>query len=177
MQEATPISVGDAASMLKRKIPNNEKPYTVEAIKFNNSKVDRWKRDVLDKIAVNGTVPAGNVWNCYTVYEEGIAVKELMDLLAKELIPRITEEQKKWWMDLFDKSSISELMKIGNATQKYEKIYSLSDDPYDWEKSRHSHKDLFSNNLVPEWYWSIEVHSNIAEKLKTIIDYQVVPQK
>ena len=62
------ISISDAAAMFRRPIRKNHAPHTVANNSQNNLMVDSWRKDLLNKVASNGKLPAATItplWNLY----------------------------------------------------------------------------------------------------------------
>ena len=189
-----PISINDAASMFRKPIKKNEKPYTNTVVKLNNSMVDDWKKTILEKLAdKRGTVPSGKLWGSWTLYLEGREVKRYIELRDKKMINRLSKEQLEFWKDFFDNLEIGELHSYGAgmvsygwalvqneirmwcADEKWDKIFSHSDDPLQWEKMSYKHQDLLKGKIYP--FWTIEKIIEIKEKVYTILLNTVNPQK
>lgn len=146
-----PIKTTDAASMLRRRVRKNERPYTTTVIKLNNRLVDEWKKSLLDRMADHkGMVRTIKVWQSWGVFYEGKTVQKVIELRDQGLLPKTDKKIIDYWIEFFEKSTIEELHEYGHGTvsfgwlllqneirlwcadEKWEKIYSKSDDPYDW---------------------------------------------
>lgn len=186
-----PISVTDASSMLRTKIQPNMRPYTLQVVKLNNRLVDDWEEKVLKKMADRrGTVPSGKVWPSWKLYFEGKGILEYVKI--RNMIPRVTKDQLKFWTEFFHHSTLEEIHSCGvgvvsfgwdiietelrswNADQKWEKIFSKSEDPLEWEKMAPSHQSLLKGELFP--FWNQEILKTISEKVGTILHLQITPE-
>ncbi len=191
--EDAPISISDAASMLRRTIKNNERPYTKIVLKLNNRMVDDWKKTLLVKLADNrGFVRASKIWQSWLLYEEGKHISQYVELRAKGLLPRPSKEVLEYWKEFFKELSVEEMHPYGHAMisqgwyiitleirrwcadQKWEKIFSKSKDPWDWEKEQYKHQDLMQGKLYP--FWNEEIIKDVKAKVITILQIQVQPQ-
>ena len=142
----SPISTEDAASMLRRKVQLNDRPYVSTTTKLNNQKVDNWKSSVLNKISNHkGCVPSGRIWQSWVLFDEGNSVKKYIKLRDEGLIPRISKDILEFWKDFFEKLTVDEMHNYGAGTvsagwtliktyiqtwfieQKYEKLFSKSE--------------------------------------------------
>jgi hypothetical protein len=185
-----PISVSDACSMLRRKIGRNEPPYTQTIVKLNNQLVDEWEQTVLRKTCNSKCqVIATKVERSWAIFHEGKVMPSARKIM--ELVPRPTKEQLQFWLDFFEKSSIEDLHKLGAGAvscgwqlvlgelkfwyieQKYEQIYSKSDDPLEWEKIAIKHGQLFEGKLFP--FWNEELFKEICEKIQAILSITIEP--
>lgn len=189
-----PISTSDAAAMLRRRVAKNEKPYTQEVVKQNNRRVDAWKKNVLDKIADHrGFVPSGRVWGSWQLYDEGMSVREYRTLKAQGMIPEVSSEVLAYWREFFETMTPEEMTGYGSGTistgwtilnsyikmwyadQKYECVFSKSDDPLVWEKEYHKHTDLLQGKTLP-FGWTEEQLKDIQEKVLSVLTNTVKPQ-
>jgi len=185
------LTIRDATSMFRRQLNKNERPYTATIIKLNNALVDEWEKKILNRISSNGTVLAGRVYQSWQLFTEGKAVQKIKNMLDNNLFNRPTEGVLEWWKNLFETSSIEVLHSYGSATiafgwtiiqnelrlrsaeEKWEKIFSKSDDPYDWEELRFKHQDLINGRIYP--FWNEEILKEIQEKISTILHVQAEP--
>lgn len=191
----SPIKINDAANILLRRIGKNERPYVATNLKLNNELVEEWKNKVLKNIADSrGAVPSGRVWGSWELFIEGKNSRKFVQLINDGYILPFPEEVVGYWRKLFETASIEELHSFGAgsisygwnlltthtkmwfAREKYEKIFSKSDDPLDWERSHHKHKELLHGEVHP-FGWTKEVFSEIQDKVKSILMNQVYPQQ
>jgi hypothetical protein len=182
----SPIHIDHAASMLKRPIPSNERPYTVSVLKKNDMLVDKWKNEVLRKIAdERENVNSGFVWRSWELFTEGLEVLSIVDSLPR--IHRLTPEEKEYWMSLLE-LPITELydhgkmmvayawgcilneLKIEVALKKKELVY-CDNDYEQWLHRAKTHKVLFEQGLYP--FWSKEVLDDVSKKVSTILQLPV----
>lgn len=187
-----PISVRDAASMLRHPIKKNMKPYDFEVSKLNNRMVDEWEDKILRKIASdNGTVPCRVVWPSWQLYRDGLWIKNYMESL--ENTPSLSDEQLEYWKQFFENLEIEELhengiLAINNGwyflnkviqdhfiRQRWDKIFSQSNDPYEWFKLSEKHKELIQGTKLP--FWDQEYLKEVSEKIEAILRIQVRPTK
>lgn len=186
LQEAydAPIKISDAASMLRKTIPKNEKPYTTKAIKFNNKLVDEWEKN-LSATVVAGSVPASRVYESWTTFLEGRHLAHFQKLKELGMISEPTEEQLSFWKDLFENLTIQELQEYGPLNisigwnmidshirnwlcdRKWEEFYSKNDD-FAWrEKNFFSASDILRGKRLP--FWTFEELRDIREKVMTVL--------
>lgn len=187
-----PITTSDAASMLRRRVRKNERPYTATVIKMNNRLVDEWKKTLLDKLADHkGNVRTLIVWKSWGVFSEGKAVQKVIELRDQGVLPRTDSVAIDYWIKFFEKSTIEELHNYGHGTvsfgwlllqneirlwcadQKWEKIYSKSDEPYDWYQESFKHPDLVQGKVLP--FWDMDKLKEIEERMATVLHVQVEP--
>ena len=109
----SPIGIGDAASMLRRKVQKNDRPYISETTKLNNRRVDDWKKVVLQNICNSkGTVPAGRVSKSWQLYEEGKVVGKYMEIKNQGMLPEYSEEVISFWKEFFENLSVEEMEQL-----------------------------------------------------------------
>ena len=187
-----PIKTSDAASMLRQRIRNNERPYTATVIKLNNRLVDEWKKTVLDRMADHkGVVRTLKVWQSWGIFYEGMTVKKVIELRDSGVLPKAEPKVIDYWVNFFENSTIEELHEYGHGTvsfgwlilqneirlwcadQKWEKIYSKSEDPYDWYQESSHHSDLVQGKTLP--FWNLDKLKEIEERMATILHVQVEP--
>ena len=106
-----PISVVDASSMFRKVAVKNTRPYTAKVIKLNNRMVDNWEKVILRPMAKNGKIPSGRVWTSWKLYYEGKNIHQYFKI--RKMCPRVTSEQRDFWIKLFEESSIEELHSYG----------------------------------------------------------------
>lgn len=190
--KGTMIATSDAASMLRRVIKPNCRQYEAIVIRGNNALVDEWKKEVLDKIAVNGCVDASIVYDCWTHFHEGKAICQMTELLAKNYLTVPDLAQAEYWATTLQHSSVEELHAMGSAAiamgwmicqnyikfwyaqEKWKRIYSLSDSPLAWEKERGKHYGLLRGEEFA--LWTKEVQQDVGDKVKTILSIHVQPE-
>jgi len=187
-----PISTDEAASMLRRQVPRNERPDTAAVIKANNARVADWKKRVLDKMAgVKGSVPASRVWESWLLYKEGLETGHIVKLRALGMVPEPNMEAVMFWKDLFEKLSIEDLHVYGSGPiaigwgivqnyihlwlvqQKQETLFGVDEDPLYWEKNYHKCSSLLRGELFP--FWDKETYADVRSKVSTILNIQVNP--
>lgn len=191
MYEA-PIKVSDAASMFRVRITNNMRPYTAVVSKMNNDMVDEWENTVLKNIADHrGAIASGRVSDSWLLFQEGKNVLEYMKMREKGLIVRPEPHILKFWIDFFENLSIAEMMSYGKAQvsygfslishevrchfaeEKFKALFSMSDDPLEWEKNRVRHADLLAGKPHP--FWDEETYKDIIDKVGAILTTNVQP--
>jgi len=186
-----PIAITDAAAMLRHKIRRNEKPYQTTLMKLDNSLIDRWYEQVLVKIAdKQGRVPCGKVWPSWLVFLEGVHLDEY--IANKHRYPLINEDQVKWWISFFTKATVEDLHNHGVAfvgegwalltmairhhfaEQKWEKIYSKSKDPREWDRLANENIGLSMGRPLP-FNLDPDDWKDTAERVETFFSVKVTP--
>nr|QBK85644.1 MAG: uncharacterized protein LCMAC101_02390 [Marseillevirus LCMAC101] len=159
---------------------------------LNNRLVDEWKKTLLDKLSDHrGTVRTIKVWQSWGIFYEGKTVKKAIEVKNLGLLPKTDPKVIDYWIKFFENSTIEELHEYGHGTisfgwfllqneirlwcvdQKWEKIYSKSEDPYDWYQESFKHPDLVQGKILP--FWNLENLKEIEEKISTILHVQVEP--
>lgn len=190
--KGTMISTSDAASMLRKKIAPNTKPYTESVIKCNNKLVDQWKSEVLDKIATHGCVDASIVVDSWIHFYEGMSLTQLNQLITQGHLAVPKLEQVEYWRALFQKSTVEQLHALGSGTiamgwltcenygkywyaqEKWKRIYSQSESPLIWEKERTKHRSLIRGEEFS--LWDKETEEDVRQKVSTILRTPVAPE-
>lgn len=186
-----PILTSDAASMMRRKVNKNDKPYTQSVVRLNNQLVDEWKESLLDKISDSqGKILSVKVWQTWVLFQEGKGTERYMELREKGVIRHVENEVLDFWKDFFENKSVEEMhfygtgnvsfgwtiiqneLRMMSAEEKWEKIFCKSGDPYDWYKLSFKHQELFGNNLP---FWTPEIYEDIHQKVATVLMVQVDP--
>ena len=186
-----PIRVTDAASMCRKKINKNDKPYNQIAIRLNNKKVDDWENRVLVPLSnKDGTVPSGQVWDSFIIFNEGIEIREMVK--HGDFLPHMPDKVVDYWKKIFETYEVEDLHALGTgvmsqgwnvvinaikywiAIQKYERIFSNSDDPFDWVQSMTHHKGLLQGQETP--FWDPEHIQEYTEKVVAILTNKVEPE-
>ena len=181
-----PIKTDDAASMLRRKAQNNDRPYIAETTRANNKRVDDWKKKVLNKIAdQRGSVPAARVWGCWQLYDEGKSIQKYMELKNQGMLVPVPGAVLDFWKDFFENKTVEEMHAYGSGTvsygwsivkqhiqtwfieQKWDRLYSKSDDPLWWERNYHPHKGVLDGDILP--FWTHEKLDDISQKVGAIL--------
>ena len=188
-----PILIQDVAGMLRKPVGKNDKPYTADIIKYNNELIDTWYHSVLVKIANNkGEVRTQEAQFGLVVFIEG---KELYGLRAhSDSLPALDGAQTRYWIDVLKTQNISQLREMGVSVvhqalqyvgeairrsvgdEKWELIYSHSEDPLDWHHRAFKHSKLFSNEFLP-YDLTVEEMGDITDKVRTILSNPIEPKK
>lgn len=182
-----PIRISDAASLLRREISDNERPYIKAVLKHNNALVDEWYNKVLKQIADNkGCVKSGQVTTEWHYFYDGKTITKFIEHLELGLVSRPSPQLLEFWKSTFEKSSVKELMELGvplvghgwkiildemfisTQLDKWEKVYKGSNDPLIWRKNANDHAILWSINNQYS-FWSQEQTSKIAEKIMSVV--------
>jgi hypothetical protein len=190
-----PIRIGDAASMMRKAVPPNERPYTRTVLKFNNKLVDEWEEKVLRKICgSSGTILAGQVFSEWHYFYNGKTIKSFINGLNDGIISRPAEKAVEYWVDVFTRFSVKQLTDLGSPLvgygwkliidetyireqlNKWDKIYCLSDDPLQWRKLANDHPKLW--NIDGESpFWGPDDFVNISEKVLTFLKTPIAPSQ
>ena len=182
-----PIRITDAASMLRRPINPNERPYTQAVYLKNNKLVDEWYEQVLQKIADKKCeIRAGQVWGEWQFFYHGKILPQFMKAFEDGKVCRPDSVAVEYWVDTFTKKSIEELAEMGPAlvghgwkrvcdesfirgsVAKWEKVYSLTNDPLKWRKLAHETPSLWNaENDSP--FWGREEIQDVTQKVVTVL--------
>lgn len=184
-----PISIQDAASMLRKNVSKNDRPYTQVVKKYNNQRVDNWYHDILImQGGAEGKVPATSAWPSFQIYNEGLDITA-MQKFTKYFV-RATPEQIQFWIDFFEKSSVEQLCDAGVGTvaygfqlimsevklyfaeQKWNKIYSQDVDPRKWNALASANMSLISGENMP-FGLTRESYSELSQKVSAVLTNQV----
>jgi len=187
------ISISDASTMLKKQLFSNERPYTAAVIKSNNALVSEWHEKVLKKICnKKSAIQAQNVWPEWQYFYVGKTLPQFIEALNNGFVMRASERVIDYWTDIFKNCSIEELIGMGaplvgygwkiindeNYIQKcldrWEFVYSKSDDPLQWRKLANSYPRLWSSEAA-SIYWSPEELQEITEKVQTVLKIAITP--
>lgn len=182
-----PISISNAASLLRQEINENERPYIKAVYKHNNLLVDEWYNVVLKKIADNkGSIKAGQTLSEWQYFYDGKTISKFVEHLEKGVVVRPPTITLEFWKNTFEKSSVKELMDLGVplvgygwkiildeifiSTQvvKWEKVYKGSNDPLVWRKNANDHAILWSTNNEYS-FWSKDETDKIAQKVISVL--------
>jgi hypothetical protein len=185
-----PMRVSDASSMLRITLKKNMKPYDHAVIKLNNRMVDEWEDKVLKKMATDeGTIPCSQVWPSWQLFRDGTWISNYMK--SENMAPEITETQVQYWKDFFENLTVEEMhdhgvllvdngwytlnkyIKEWLVKQRWEKVFSQSNDPYEWYVLSKKHSDLMKGKILP--FWDNDHLREIAEKVETVLKIQVRP--
>jgi len=186
-----PIAVTDASSMFRTRVHDNTPPYTVQVTKLNNRLVDDWEKKVLRKMAdQRGMIPSGKVLPSWRLYYEGRGIQSYVKV--RDMIPRHTKEQLDFWVKFFEDTSLEDLhsygvgvvsfgwgiieneLRLWSANQKWDKLFSKTEDPLEWEKMAPSHRALLTGEVLP--FWDLKTRDKIAEKVGTVLSLQISSQ-
>lgn len=185
------ISVNDAASMFRRPFRKNSPPHTVANNTRNNLLVDKWKKELLQKVATNGRLPAPTVTPLWNLFIGGMEIPSTIQ--HYDLTPPIEEKQLHYWRGFFEKAALEDLWELGkpmvglgwavilkfirfhDTTHKYKAIYEGSDDPYDWYSKSLAKRDLFLETELP--FWSLQQFQDIFEMVTSFLAFQTGPQQ
>jgi hypothetical protein len=184
-----PISIEDAASMFRRKIQKNDRPYIAETTKLNNDKVEDWKTSVLQKVCNDkGDILAGRVLESWKLYEEGKAIEKYIEVKKMGMMLEYPPSVIDFWKDFFEHLSIGEIHSYGTgvvstgwniiqsyirmwfADEKWEKLFSQGDSLY-WEQNYKYHSMLLEGKSLP--FWNPDIFKEITEKVVTVLSNQI----
>lgn len=180
----------EAASMLRTRVPRDEKPSVVAVLKGNNAKVNEWKKKVLDEISgPQRMIAASRVWESWMLFNDGHNTIEMQKLSELGMIPRPNEEIVMFWKDLFENLPVEDLHQYGTAViaigwgiiqnhihmwlsdKKYEMLFGESDDPLYWEKNYHNCSSYLRSEILP--FWDKETFAEIRNKVSAVLNIQV----
>ena len=189
-----PIKISDAASMVRRRISKNERPYEKEVFTRNNAVVDEWYDKVLVKIAdvKTATVPAARIDGCLRYFLEGREI--LQTQRFKDHLPSYTLETTMFWINFFKNSSMAELHAAGVsvvssgwliiqtsirnhfAQRKWEEIYSQTSDPYDWDKLSNEKVKISNNHDFPFGLRAEDI-GEMDAKIKALLENPIMARR
>ena len=185
------ISISDAAAMFRRPIRKNHPPHTVANNVQNNLMVDSWRKELLEKIATNGNLPAATVTSLWNLYVGGTEIPSSIE--HNHLTPPVDEKQLQYWRDYFEKAEIKDLWALGkpmvglgwaiilkfiryhDTTHKYKAIYEGADTPYDWYSRSLAKRDLFAETELP--FWTLQQFQDIFEMVTSFLAFRTGPQQ
>lgn len=188
----SPMRIADAASLFRTPVSKNERPYDSTVIVYNNSIVEEWYMKVLLGIADNNSsIPAGRVTSCFQYFIQGKELEQHQKY--KEYFPQYTEEMVRFWIDKFTSSSMTDMCKLGHgvvssgwnviimgmryhfAEKKWEKIYSTTKDPLEWDKLANSNPHLMNGRPMP-FGLSIDSLKEIEDKVMAVLKHPIEPK-
>ena len=185
------ITVNDAAAMFRRRIRKNDPPHAVTNNTQNNLVVDTWKKDLLQKVAVNGKLPAAIVTPLWNLFIGGTEIPATIK--NYDHTPPIEEKQLHYWRDYFEKAEVKDLWELGkpmvglgwavilkyirfhDVSNKYKCIYEGADTPYDWYSRSLAKRDLFLETELP--FWTLEQFQDIFELVTSFLAFKTGPQQ
>lgn len=190
----TPMRVEDAASMFRRRVQLNDRPFVAITTKLNNKMVDNWKKTILSEIADNrGTVPSARIWGSWKLYLEGFECKNFAKMKKEGLLPEVDKKVINYWKNFFEKLTVEEMhsygsgtvstgwgiiqnyMKVWFAQRKWDEFYSKKpNDPLWWEKNFIKYKSILNGEALP--FWNENRLKEIQQKVGAILFNQVNPQ-
>lgn len=186
------ISVNDAVAMLTKRITSNMRPFDSETIKCNNDLVQRWQKEVLERVAVDGHLDASMVFDSWIMFHEGMMVGPYIECVKDGRIRPPTKQQAEDWAYILSDYSLSKLHALGKAAvslgfnicdnylkdwyaqKKWELIYSKSSDPYDWELLRPKYHTLMRGEEMD--LWTKEKRDEVVQKVVALIRNNVEPE-
>lgn len=186
------ISTADAASMFRKKIAKNTPPYTKTIQEANNKLVNRWKKEVLDNLAdTNGKIQCSKVAETWSTFNESQTIRSYIKLRDQGMMPRATQEQLDFWLEFFTLDIetmhsygtgtvsfgwilVQNEMRMMFADEKWEHIYSKSENAYECEKIARDYPELMKGTKLP-FGWDAETFRDIQEKVRTILMVQPTP--
>lgn len=190
MMMQMPMKISDAASMFRRKISPNERPYEKEIMTLNNKIVDRWYNEVLCKSTNDGTMPAGRVSESFGVFYEGLEVTQFQNF--KEHLLEYPEEKVRFWIKFLSESSMATLHVAGvgivsaawsivtNAVRchfanaQWEKVYSLTTDPKKWDELADANPHVMHGRPLP-FDLDLETMKGMEAKVSVMVKVLLEP--
>lgn len=189
----TPVRISDAASMLRRELSANERPYNKTVIKSNNSIIDEWYEVVLEKICgSSGTIMAGQMWCEWQYFYTGKTIKKFVDAINTGHVSRPLNTMVEYWVETFTNADMKQLCNLGaplvghgwkllidesfirEQLLKWDLVYSKSDDPLQWRKLANNHPKLWNVNGESP-FWGPDDYVKISEKVMTLLKIPISP--
>ncbi len=174
----------------RQRLTANMKPYTKVVAKLNNQMVSEWERLILGKPTKRLSIPRDQDWMLWSLWQEGRGLKKYVEI--KDMLPRPTQEQLKFWTNLLEKSTIEELhargmgvvthawkivqteMRMWVAEQKWGHIFSHGDDLKTWGKMAVENQDLMEGKILP--FWDEKTLKIVSEKAGTILSLPITAE-
>jgi hypothetical protein len=188
-----PMKISDAASMLRKQVNKNERPYEKIVLTRNNRIVDRWYNEVLMKICDrNGTVPAGRVSECFNYFYQGLEITQFMRF--REHLLFFDEKKVMFWIEFLMTKSIDELHEAGPAIvasawsmitnaikyhfaeKVWEAVYSKSDDPKEWDRLANENPHVMHGRPMPFGLTTTNL-SDMEGKVSVVVRTVIEPTK
>lgn len=185
------ITASNAASMLRRRVTPNEGQLSKTVIERNNARVDEFENLLKEVGDMNNKVPASLVWHYWQVFEQGCEIENLVNLECK--MNEITDDNLEYWKEVFSTYSMEDLYDLGISLvtygwsmvilpyikqwlvrQKYEKVYSQTDDRAEWLRLSREHRKLWEANDLP--FWDNDKFQEVNEKVRVISSTRVRPR-
>jgi hypothetical protein len=189
-----PMRITDAASMLRRVIDPNERPYTKTVLKYNNSLVDEWYEKVLKLICnKEGFCRSGSIYPEWEIFYTGKNLSKFINCLNEGVICRPNEKAVAHWVKIFTEYSMKNLIELGSSVvgaawkmiidetyirkslDQWELVYKHSDDPLVLRKLANNHPKLWSVDGESP-FWGAEQYAEISQKVITILKTPIKPQ-
>lgn len=189
------IRVSDASDLLRRYIGGNELPYTKAVLKNNNSLVDEWHYKVLINIASReGEILTSQYREEWLFFYTGKIITPFIKALENGHVSRPDEKSVNYWKNIFQDSTIEELIKMGPAVvehgwkliadesyirkslEKWELIYKGSDDPMVWRERSHANAKLWFTEH-DDAFWDVDQYRDITQKVFTVLKTVIEPSK
>lgn len=185
------ILVSDAASMFRRVIRENDRPFVKSNKRWNNRRVDAWQKDLLNKVSRKGKLRAEILPSLWILYVRGQEVTTVME--SEGRIPSCEEKEIDPWRDFFASATVEALQKRGKhmvahgwaLLQEYflayqmrlqwEKVFQDTTSPYEWYEKHLEFRTLFSGTepLMP--FWSLDEYKIITERVVTFLTFRSGP--
>jgi hypothetical protein len=188
----TPMRIADAASIFRRPVNKNERPYDMDVIIYNNTVVEEWYMKLLLGIAdKQSAIPSGRVTQCFQTFLQG---KELQQHQKyKEYFPDYSEDKINFWINKFKTVTMTELAQMGHgvvsagwnvilmgmryhfADKKWEKIYCQTNDPVEWDRAANANPHLMHGRPMP-FGLSVESLKEIEDKVMSVLKHPIEPK-
>jgi hypothetical protein len=188
-----PMRISDAASLLRREIDFNERPLAKLMLLGNNAIVDEWHEKVLKKICnTKGQIKSGQFNVEWEYFYNGIILPNFIKGLESGLIVRPDTKIIECWKFILENEDMETLIKrgppvighgwkllmdefyISKSLQRWELVYSHSDDPMVWRKLANNHPKLWNEdgNIC---FWPKTKYDEVAQKVQTILSVRIAP--
>jgi hypothetical protein len=182
------ISMRDAMGFFYKQINPNERPMSAIIMKKNNALLETWKDEVLARMCdKNSKLEAELACISLVVFLNG------QDVLRLQKHFEFSDYEKpSRWLQIFEESSIEELweyqtvcleigikevstnIKMAIAAEQYHRVFSQSNDPYEWYTISRRHRELFNGTYYP-FGLSKERIMAAFEKVNTILHNKINP--
>lgn len=172
----------------RQRITPNMKPYTKEVTRLNNSMIDVWELLTGGKTTKRLSISRIDDWMLWDLWYEGKGIQRYVEI--RDMIPRPSKKQLKFWIRLLDESTIEELHSYGMgivsfaqkliqseirmhiASQKWVKIFRHGGGIKGWAKLAGENQDLIKGKYLP--FWNEEILKNVSEKVGTILALPII---
>lgn len=192
MMMNAPMPISEVANKFRRPVARNERPLEKAVHTRNNALVDRWYKEVLVPLAdPSGNIQVLRVNKCFEYFFEGLETTQMQKF--KDHMPQYRDEDVLFWINFFVTSEIEVIHEAGIAAvsagwqviigalrnhfaqRRWDKIYSTTTVPIEWDKLANDNPHLMHSRPFP-FDLTEDKMKDMEEKVRVVLGNPIQPK-